>query len=682
MQPDGGAVAAPYRQNSWRTFAERSAMPRDLVLGNGNLLINYDHDFNMRDLYFPHVGLYNHINGFRNGLAIWVDGVFRWVDSSWERRLEYFKDTNVTRVRLVNHELGIRLRMHGCVHKYRNIFLNRIGIENLKNVSREIRLFFYHDFRILESDIGDTAYYNPNLQAMIHYKRDIYILVNLKTEKEGIFQFQTGKKDSWRDMEDGQLKMVPITQGHVDSALSLRVFVDAEQTQWASCWLAAGRSLEEVEALDKTVKDEGVEHLMEETYIYQVSWVNKELKYFYDLDPDIVDLYKRSLLVIRTQIDNRGAILAANDTDYLKFNRDHYSYLWPRDGALVAYSLDLAGYREITKRFFQFCSRIISKFPYFLHKYSPDGTLASSWHPWYLNERSQIPIQEDETGLVLWALNHHYETYRDIEFLDECYHNFVRKCADFMVEYRDPFTRLPAPSYDLWEERMGICTFTVAAVYGGLVAAAKMATVLGNSQEARRFKTASEEIESAALTYLYSEERGRFLRMINVDPSGDIVEDDTVESSVYGVFAFGMLPADDPRMVSTMEAVRERLWVRTDVGGMARYEDDHYHQVSQDIAAVPGNPWVICTLWLGHHAAESAKCLEDLERVKETLRWVVERKSSAGLLAEQYNPYTSEPLSVSPLTWSHSAFCKVVNRYISKFSELSGAREESGLPRA
>src|SRR5947199_7129209 len=34
------------------------------------------------------------------------------------------------------------------------------------------------------------------------------------------------------------------------------------------------------------------------------------------------------------------------------------------------------------------------------------------------------------------------------------------------------------------------------------------------------------------------------------------------------------------------------------VGGVARYENDYYHRISNDIAAVPGNPWFICTLWL------------------------------------------------------------------------------------
>ena len=71
-----------------------------------------------------------------------------------------------------------------------------------------------------------------------------------------------------------------------------------------------------------------------------------------------------------------------------------------------------------------------------------------------------------------------------------------------------------------------------------------------------------------------------------------------MDASLAGLFQFGMYAADDPKIVATMEAVRERLWVRTDVGGLARYENDYYHQISTDIAQVPGNPWFICTLWL------------------------------------------------------------------------------------
>jgi GH15 family glucan-1,4-alpha-glucosidase len=107
--------------------------------------------------------------------------------------------------------------------------------------------------------------------------------------------------------------------------------------------------------------------------------------------------------VIRTQIDHDGAVIAANDSDVLQFGRDTYSYMWPRDGALTAAALDLAGYGELSRCFFDFCGRVISDQGYFLHKYNPDGSLGSSWHPWYSDGQQQLPIQEDETALVLWA---------------------------------------------------------------------------------------------------------------------------------------------------------------------------------------------------------------------------------------------------------------------------------------
>src|SRR3712207_9032671 len=93
---------------------------------------------------------------------------------------------------------------------------------------------------------------------------------------------------------------------------------------------------------------------------------------------------------------------------------------------------------------------------------------ASSWHPWVIKGKEALPIQEDETALVVWALWRHYYRYRDIEFIRPIWVDVVQKAADFMVRYRDQRTGLPLPSYDLWEERWGVHAFTVATVYGGL----------------------------------------------------------------------------------------------------------------------------------------------------------------------------------------------------------------------
>jgi GH15 family glucan-1,4-alpha-glucosidase len=106
------------------------------------------------------------------------------------------------------------------------------------------------------------------------------------------------------------------------------------------------------------------------------------------------------------------------------------------------------------------------------------------------------------------------------------------------------------------------------------------------------------------------------------------------------------------------------LWVNTPVGGIARYKNDGYHQVSQDIDNVPGNPWFIPTLWVAEWLAEIAESEEGLAASRELLDWAVEHSLPSGIMAEQLHPYSGEPLSVSPLTWSHAAYIASVHAYL------------------
>ncbi len=192
----------------------------------------------------------------------------------------------------------------------------------------------------------------------------------------------------------------------------------------------------------------------------------------------------RSQLILRTQIDNRGAIIAANDHDITAFNRDTYSYMWPRDGSIVAAALDAAGHTDVTRQFYKFCARAITREGYLLHKYNPDGSTASSWHPWVAPDGSeQLPIQEDETALVLWALWQRFLRRRDVEMVKPLF-RAVTHAADFLASWRDPATGLPWPSYDLWEERRGILTWTCGAVVGGLRAACELAKAFGELERA------------------------------------------------------------------------------------------------------------------------------------------------------------------------------------------------------
>ena len=85
-------------------------MPREIPVGNGDLLINFDELYRVRDIYYPCVGRYNHTGGHVQRFGVWADGEFSWVDSAaWRRDLRYMADTLVTEVRLVNDQLGLEL---------------------------------------------------------------------------------------------------------------------------------------------------------------------------------------------------------------------------------------------------------------------------------------------------------------------------------------------------------------------------------------------------------------------------------------------------------------------------------------------------------------------------------------------------------------------------------------------
>lgn len=644
-------------------------MPRDIPVGNGTLLVTFDKDYRIRDLYFPNVGKENHTEGMPFRFGFRVDGRLAWSDDGWDLKIAYLPETLITDVRGAHRELQLEFESHDCVDFHENLFLRKLTVRNLAPQARTVQVFFHQDFYISETDVGDTALFDPQLSALIHYKGPRFFLINVwGVGFMGVSRFATGLKGqgrdgTWRDAEDGSLEGHPIAQGAVDSTLGVPLDLPGGGEATFFYWIAAGTSHREVRLLDQLVRDRTPEKLLERTASYWRLWVNSEDMDFGDLPPEIVTCFKRSLLVLRTQIDNNGAIIAANDTDVLLTNRDTYSYMWPRDGALVAHALDLAGFFEIAKRFYFFCKDVIREEGYFLHKYNPDGTLASSWHPWVKDGKPQLPIQEDETALVLWALWRHFDRYRNVEFVKPLFKPLITRAAEFMDSYRDPATGLPLPSYDLWEERRGVLAFTTSCVWGGLDAASRFCLAFGEMERASRFRVAAEEVKAGMDKHLYREELGRFARMITFDGGGNAVVDPTLDSSVYALFAFGPYEARDPRVVATMKAVKDGLWVKGEVGGMARYENDYYYRVSKQ---VPGNPWFICTLWLAQYTIAWAQTEEELRGALPVMAWAAERALKSGVLAEQVDPFTDAPVSVSPLTWSHATVVQVVMEYLEK----------------
>jgi glucoamylase len=661
-------------------------VPRNIPVGNGEMLVAFDDLYRIRDLHWPNVGMPNHTCGHLQRFGVWVDGQFAWVDApGWERDLRYMSDSMVTQVRLRNERLGVELLCQDAVDYWSPVYLRSVRVTDLAGYPRDVRIFFHQDLSIGESAVGDTVNYDPATGGLVHYKDSTYFLINgCGARGFGADTWACGQKrigdaeGTWRDAEDGLLSRNSIAQGSVDSTVGFGLALAPGGSGTISYWIAAGTDYRAIKHLDAKVREKSPQRMLVRTEAYWRWWACKEKVDFSPLPEHLRDLYVRSTLIVRTQIDRGGAIIAANDYDITHFAGDTYSYMWPRDGAMVSHALVLAHQGELSRAFFRFAQRVIEPEGYFLHKYNPTGTLASSWHPWVIEGRKTLPIQQDETALVTWALRRHFLVFRDVEFVRDLYNPLVIDAAEWMLEFRDP-SGLPKPSWDLWEERRGVHLFTVCATIGALRSAHDFARDMGALDRAEEFRAGAESMTRAMIRVMWDEGRGRFARMATPLDDGSYRLDFTLDASAFALFAFGALDARDERVDRHMRAIGERLWVQTPIGGMARYEHDHYHAVERhDITRVPGNPWVICTLWYAQWLVERARTIEELQEALPLLEWTHQRALPSGVLAEQFDPYTGAQVSVSPLTWSHATYMIVVAKYLRRHGEITGVSH--GVP--
>lgn len=655
-------------------------MPRSIVIGNGNVLVGFDGSYNVRDLYFPRVGDANQTMGNVCRTGFFVDGQFAWLDdSSWTRDLKYAQDSLVSNVTLKHPRLGITVKFEDFVDMARNWFIRNLEVVSPSGF-KVGRVFFHYDWYIEGSDIGNTVAYDPRHRGIIAYKANRYFLLGGMAGPDfGIDAWANGKKGNgaqgtWVDAEDGELGGNPIEQGSVDCTIGFDIGPAVPgEPRMLQHWVCMGSRLSEVTTFGQDlIVGRGYETYLGRTQTYWQVWSEKDHRHVDDeLGEEVTSLYRRSILTARSHVDNRGAVIAATDFDITKFARDTYAYAWPRDGAIVANSLDRAGHEDVTRLFFQFCQGALVEEGFFLHKYTPYGNPGSSWLPWVDGHGVRtLPIQEDETGLVLWALWQHYRIHRNLDFVVGLYSTLIVPAADWMVEYVDDRNGLIKPSWDLWEERWGVHAFTVGAVWAGLDAARKFAELFGDAPALSRYGDGADRLREAADTHLYSPELGRFARRIAVEDDGTLTVDMIIDSALCGLWRFGMYSPDEARIADTMHAIADQLSNKAAAGGVARYKDDYYFRVEKDVSRVPGNPWFICTLWMAQWYIATAKTADDLKPARDIINWTVSHQLPGGLLSEQLDPNSGAPLSVSPLTWSHAEFIATVDDFCAKADRL------------
>ena len=645
-------------------------MPRPLVFSNGQLLVGLDAKLNIRELFFPHVGLYDHLCGQQIRVGVWVNGLFSWLDDgSWNIELKYDSNSLVSNCSATSTSLGLKLTVLDCIVPGSNVFQRCIKSQNLGHLAQDVRIFFNHDLKIAESDTGLTAFYHPGTDSIIHYKGPFTFLLGAHSVGGGLYAYNTGirhqngEDGTWLDAEDGALGMNPMCQGTIDSTLSVRIQLAANEEAEATYYIVAATTIDEATKIYGELRRQTAQAHLQAAKQHSFGQVSLLDGHFEGLPDDLRDFCRQSYLILKTQIDHDGGILAANDSDIMISNRAHYSYVWPRDGSLVSRVLTRLGDHQTAGRYLEFCRGLepLDR-GYFFQKYQPDGTLGASWHPWINDEGPVIPLQEDESALTLIALRDHLAATGAMQSERSEWEPWATSLATMLMSYRNADTGLPLASHDLWEERRGIHAFTVATVIVALEAGADLFAAW-NPALASSCSEAASSVRTAFCQHFYDEERQAFSRMLHPDLSPDT----TPDSATLLVGLIGALPMDDERVIANAKFIKKWLTVKSDVGGLARYTGDWYWRQSEHY---PGSPWIITTMWQAQTQIAAAQIRADLREPLEWLRWAKRYANTTGVLPESLNPDTGKHLSVSPLTWSHSEVIKTALDWCDKRNSL------------
>jgi alpha,alpha-trehalase len=188
----------------------------------------------------------------------------------------------------------------------------------------------------------------------------------------------------------------------------------------------------------------------------------------------------------------------------------------------------------------------------------------------------------------------------------------------------------------IWEVRGDPQHFIYSKVmcWVALDRAIALADLLGAADRVDRWKQQREEIWETVTRDGWSEEAGAYTQYTGST---------ALDASNLMMAIVGFLPADDPRMLATIDAIEQRL---TDDRGLV-----YRYRTSEGVDGLAGEEgtFLLCTFWL----AEALARANQVDRARAVFERAAAFVNDLGLLAEEVDPATGELLGNFPQAFSH-----------------------------
>jgi GH15 family glucan-1,4-alpha-glucosidase len=397
---------------------------------------------------------------------------------------------------------------------------------------------------------------------------------------------------------------------------------------------------------------EEIDRALAETRDYWNDW-SRSCDYAYQ--GEYRDAVLRSALTLKLlTFEPTGAIVAAATTSLPEqiggIRNWDYRFTWLRDSTFTLLALMNLGYFGEAHDFMHFCVRACRAGELQI-LYTIEGKLEAEEKTLDHLEgyRGSRPVRVGNAAATQGQL----DIYGEI--LDSAYlfasHGAVTKYSESLLKDLWPMAKRIAetvvldwrhPDAGIWEVRGGDRHFvhSKAMCWVALARAMELARLAGVGDDISRWTRERDAIMDSLLREGFNRKVGAFVQSYGST---------ALDASILRLPLLGVIPADNPRMLSTIEQIEKQL---------AR--DGLVYRYVNAGDGLPGGEgtFAICTFWLIQNYA----VLGRLQQAEEMFRHVLSFGNDLGLFSEEIEPATGEQLGNFPQAFTHIALINTAVR--------------------
>jgi GH15 family glucan-1,4-alpha-glucosidase len=358
------------------------------------------------------------------------------------------------------------------------------------------------------------------------------------------------------------------------------------------------------------------------------------------------DAVLRSLITLKAlTYEPTGGIVAAATTSLPETlggvrNWD-YRYCWLRDATLTLEAFMRAGFHDEAMAWRNWLLRAAAGDPADLQiMYGPAGERRlEEWEvDWLSGYQGASPVRIGNAAAGQYQLDVYGEVMNvlyEASLIGQATESAAWDLQLALISFVE--TGWKKPDDGIWEVRGPRRHFTHSKVMAWVAVdrAVRMVEECKQEGPVDRWRELRDEIRKEVIDKGYNEEVGAFTQYYGSDD---------LDASLLMIPLVGFLPATDPRMRSTIEAIERDL---TDDGFVLRYKAEAAHEV--DGLEGKEGAFLACSFWL-------ADCLEMLGRhddARELFVRLLSLRNDVGLLSEEYDAKARRQVGNFPQAFSH-----------------------------